>query len=217
MKTIKQKLTKGKALCGKVFRNFVPTFNWLVDFASNLKGDGDANNGQGHITVDKSDEDHPIIRCSGCGESAAYGVASIEGEQGDTFGSDADKLTGEVEASGASGSGLVVKSTSEGGLVVDIASRDTSGSYATWGIRKLYYTDSNGNEVILAKFLGTANVNIGQEGGDEPLSGTILSDVSLTYSNGELTLTKTTKDLATGETTPATSTVFTTVAHSTGT
>lgn len=66
MEITKQRLTHGKALCGKVFKNFVETFNWLVDFGTNLKGDKDTANQSGHITVDNADPKHPVIRCDGC-------------------------------------------------------------------------------------------------------------------------------------------------------
>ena len=44
----------GKAL-GAV-RNFVATFNWVVNFCRNLKGD------ELNVTVDRADTDHPVIR-----------------------------------------------------------------------------------------------------------------------------------------------------------
>lgn len=61
-----QFLKSGKALCGKVFPNFVATFNWLVNFASNMKGDADVDATIGHIKVDRADPAHPVIRCAGC-------------------------------------------------------------------------------------------------------------------------------------------------------
>ena len=57
-----QKLKHGKALCGKTFGGFVDTFNWLVDFCQSLKGDNDANQGNGTITVDRADPSAPVIR-----------------------------------------------------------------------------------------------------------------------------------------------------------
>lgn len=56
-----QYLKHGKSLCGKVFARFVETFNRLVDFHANLKGDGDVS-GDGLVTVDRSDPAHPVIR-----------------------------------------------------------------------------------------------------------------------------------------------------------
>lgn len=58
-----QRLVHGKALCGKVFRTFVETFNFLVDFALNLKGDGDVVVG-GRIRVDRRVAGRPIVYCA---------------------------------------------------------------------------------------------------------------------------------------------------------
>lgn len=60
-----QKLKRGKALCGKTFGGFVDTFNWLVDFCLNLKGDRDADKVNGTVTVDRADTSAPVIRCTG--------------------------------------------------------------------------------------------------------------------------------------------------------
>ena len=60
-------LRHGKALCGKVFRRFVETFNFHNDFISNLKGDADQQVVGGKIHLDRTDERHPVIRCKGCG------------------------------------------------------------------------------------------------------------------------------------------------------
>ena len=59
-------LKHGKALCGKVFKRFVETFNFHNDFISNLKGDADLPTEGGHVTVDTTDSSHPVIRCRGC-------------------------------------------------------------------------------------------------------------------------------------------------------
>lgn len=56
-----QYLQHGKALCGAVFGTFVETFNRLVDFHLNLKGDGDVSD-DGLVTVDRADPAHPVIR-----------------------------------------------------------------------------------------------------------------------------------------------------------
>ena len=72
-----QLLRHGKALCGKVFRTFVETFNWLVMFSQNLKGDRDCDPAAtGKITVDRTDPDHPVIRCTGCGDGGGDGDAT---------------------------------------------------------------------------------------------------------------------------------------------
>ena len=56
-----QYLQHGKSLCGRVFGTFVETFNRLVDFHANLKGDGDVSD-DGLVTVDRADPAHPVIR-----------------------------------------------------------------------------------------------------------------------------------------------------------
>ena len=60
--------TKPAQLChlerGKMIdtqENFVDTFNWIVDFINNLKGDGEEDNTK-HIKVDTKTSDHPVIR-----------------------------------------------------------------------------------------------------------------------------------------------------------
>ena len=57
-----EKLRHGKLLCGSVFRFFVETWNWLVGYVDNMKGDADVNPQAGHITIDRTDPDHPVIR-----------------------------------------------------------------------------------------------------------------------------------------------------------
>ena len=56
------KLKHGKILSGSVFRFFVETWNWLVGYVDNMKGDADVNPQNGHIVVDRTDPDHPVIR-----------------------------------------------------------------------------------------------------------------------------------------------------------
>jgi len=56
-----QRLKHGVILCKKNFVTFVETFNFLIDFAQNLRGDGDGH-ADGLITVDKSNPDNPVIR-----------------------------------------------------------------------------------------------------------------------------------------------------------
>ena len=89
-----QFLKGGKALCGKAFPNFVATWNWLVNFCANAKGDADVNDAQGHIKVDRADPAHPIIRCTGC--STSSGGSSTAGQIPSAFGYTAtyDESTG---------------------------------------------------------------------------------------------------------------------------
>lgn len=76
-------LRHGKALCGKVFRRFVETFNFHNDFVTNLKGDADLPVVGGRVNLDRTDERHPVIRCSGCaggggGNDALEVIVGIE-------------------------------------------------------------------------------------------------------------------------------------------
>jgi len=56
------KLEKDKLIDSQ--EGFVDTFNWMVDFINNLKGEGDINKNK-KITVDKTVSDHPIIKLGG--------------------------------------------------------------------------------------------------------------------------------------------------------
>ena len=49
---------------------FVDTFNWMVDFINNICGDGDLDKGK-PITVDKTIDDHPVIRGTFAGGGAS--------------------------------------------------------------------------------------------------------------------------------------------------
>lgn len=55
-------LQHGKILCGSVFRLFVETWNWLVGYVDNMKGDVDVNPQSGYISIDRTDPDHPVVR-----------------------------------------------------------------------------------------------------------------------------------------------------------
>lgn len=59
-----QKLHHGVIISRRQFPRFVETYNFLVDFVNNLKGDADIPNDHGHISVDRTVEDHPVIRIS---------------------------------------------------------------------------------------------------------------------------------------------------------
>lgn len=71
----RQYLESGKILSGKSFPNFVRTWNWLVNFCSNLSGDSAAV-GDGKIEVDRADADHPVIRITTRGNAAESGGSS---------------------------------------------------------------------------------------------------------------------------------------------
>lgn len=74
---INQHLQHGKSLCGKVFSAFVETFNWLVDFSTNLKGDADVNDAIGRIKVDRTDPAHPVIRFIAAEEKESTSSVSL--------------------------------------------------------------------------------------------------------------------------------------------
>lgn len=100
-----QNIEKGKLLTGNNFPEFVNTWNYTIARVENLKGDRDSNPENGHITVDSTDPEHPVIRFVGKdaedGGSEA-GVKSIVGEY------DSTAISGDVFAQGAEGSGIEV-------------------------------------------------------------------------------------------------------------
>lgn len=72
------KLEKGKLIDSQ--EGFVDTFNWMVDFIENLKGDGDADAGKS-VRVDRSVTDHPVIRLDGSpGGGDGGGVEFVQGD-----------------------------------------------------------------------------------------------------------------------------------------
>lgn len=74
-----QKLKHGKLLTGGAFRFFVETWNWLVGYTDNLKGDADLNAANGHAIVDRSDPDHPVIRIINLPRGGGGGNVTGEG------------------------------------------------------------------------------------------------------------------------------------------
>ncbi len=85
-----QFLKHGKLLCGSAFRLFVETWNWLVGYVNNIKGDYDVNPKNGFIVVDRSDPDSPVIRfrtdnlpAAGGGGSATPDDVSIDERDAD--------------------------------------------------------------------------------------------------------------------------------------
>lgn len=73
-----QFLKSGKALCSAAFPHFTETWNWLVSATSNLKGDHDVNQNDGHISVDWTAAGHPVIRCVNCKAKAGGGGSSAD-------------------------------------------------------------------------------------------------------------------------------------------
>ena len=73
-----QYLRHGKALCGKVFKRFVETFNYHNDFIANLKGDGDLATSDGCINLDRTDPTHPVIRLNRNNLGLEQGAAAAD-------------------------------------------------------------------------------------------------------------------------------------------
>ena len=74
-----QLLRHGKLLTAANFPQFVETFNYLVSRCENLKGDDDNEFGQGKITVDNADPEHPVIRFVGKMPSGGGGEVTVTG------------------------------------------------------------------------------------------------------------------------------------------
>lgn len=74
-------LKHGVLLCGKTFKTFVETFNWLVDCLRNIQGDYDISPSTGHIQVTGVSDGRPVIRYVGEAEgSEPDGVSIVKGE-----------------------------------------------------------------------------------------------------------------------------------------
>jgi len=56
------KLEKGKIIDAQ--NNFCDTFNWLVDFCNNIRGEGEIDPGKSNLVVDRSIQECPVIRDS---------------------------------------------------------------------------------------------------------------------------------------------------------
>lgn len=57
-----QRLQHGKVLTQSNFPDFVETFNYSVNRIENIKGDKEVDFVNGHITVDDTDPEHPVLR-----------------------------------------------------------------------------------------------------------------------------------------------------------
>lgn len=72
--TILTRLVKGKLI--DAFPGFVETFNYIVDFIENLKGEGDMepddDNGNRKVWLDRSTADYPVIRGGGKGDELEF-------------------------------------------------------------------------------------------------------------------------------------------------
>lgn len=59
------KLQKGTLIDAQP--HFVDTFNWMVDFINNLKGEGEIKPNESTLVVDRTDSAAPVIRGGGKG------------------------------------------------------------------------------------------------------------------------------------------------------
>lgn len=95
-------LEKGKIIDAQ--EGFVDTFNWLVEFCGNLKGEGEeAANTESTLKLDRTDESHPVIRGAGKGGS---GELTLIGN--DTGATSATCRTGRITFATANNSAVVV-------------------------------------------------------------------------------------------------------------
>lgn len=70
-----QKLKHGKFLTKANFPKFVETWNWLVTAFDAMTGDKQTNPHEGHIVLDRTNPDRPVIRWEGKeAEAAAAGI-----------------------------------------------------------------------------------------------------------------------------------------------
>jgi hypothetical protein len=107
-----QFLKPGKALCSAAFPNLCATWNWMASALSNLKGDHDFNQNDGHISVDWTAPDHPVIRCVNC-KAKSGGGGSSEITVVGTDGVEAVCTTGKITFASASDSNVEVKATAD--------------------------------------------------------------------------------------------------------
>lgn len=152
-----QRLEKGKLLNGSNFPEFVNTWNFTVEKLENLKGDRDVDPQGGHISVDSSNPEHPVIRFHKEQEKSETvgGVVSLVGD-----GESSETVDGEVELKGAEGSGLTVVTTpteegSNGTASIDIADRESEDEYGTREVTM--------NDEVVAKVFGTTDFEISQK------------------------------------------------------
>lgn len=110
-----QFIKRGKLLCSSAFSSIVETWNWLVSFNDNVRGDADGNGGEdGHIKVDKSVSDHPVIR-----------LVNIDKLRGNGGGGDVT-LTG-TDGVSVTGNNIVFQSASDSNVEIEFAKNATTG------------------------------------------------------------------------------------------
>ena len=113
------KLRKGKLIDAQP--NFVETFNWMVDFINNLRGEGEINAEASTIVVDRTDASAPVIR--GGGKDAEGGELTVVGTDG-------------LSATGAK---IVFRSADDANVAVTVSAGSDGVVTATVGA---YYVES---------------------------------------------------------------------------
>lgn len=108
---------------------------------------------------------------------------SITGEEGETKGSQADPVSGNIQMSGIQGSGLsvfsFVRNKTENHLCIDLEDRDDSD---TFGIHSV--TDSEGEEK--AKIFSTADIELPESGGGGSEEVNAITGFEVYYENKKL-------------------------------
>lgn len=112
------KLQKGRLIDAQP--NFVETFNWMVDFINNLRGEGELNAEASTLVVDRTDPSAPVIRGGGKGEGGELTVVGTDDSR-------------------ATGSQIVFRSADDANLAVTVAPGSDGVVTATVGA---YYLES---------------------------------------------------------------------------
>lgn len=115
------KLKKGVILDAQ--QGFVDTFNWMVDFINNLKGEGEVDDGKSDLVVDRSVSDNPVIRGGSKDSGGGSGIKVI--------GTDATYADGVKE--------LTIASGDDSYVVGSVTEDDDNPGKATLAI-DVYYT-----------------------------------------------------------------------------
>ena len=72
-------LKHGVLLCGKTFKTFVETFNWVVDCLRNIQGDYDISPSTGRIQVTGVSDGRPVIRYVAPEKEESGGTGTLTG------------------------------------------------------------------------------------------------------------------------------------------
>lgn len=156
-------------------RGFVDTFNWIVDFCNNIQGDGNIDGGKKlRISLDKSQDDHPVIRVSGeatgGGSSFAGGDGiSIETIETPSGSSSPVANVGKAQIKGWNAGSPATNDTLADSVMGDTASGATlvvrlyDGSLAFMPLGIFDKKDFTYDDTDLAQFVGTDDIDIGMK------------------------------------------------------